>query len=155
MSASLTFGGNETFSAPPEQVFAALTDLDRLPSLIPDLVSAEKVDDRTLNCVVRPGFSFLRGTLRMTIEIVDRVSPKSASMKVSASGMGAQIEIASSLEIAPKDSGSALTWSATVTELKGLVATISRPLISAAADQVIRKAWQRLHAELATPNQRS
>jgi carbon monoxide dehydrogenase subunit G len=153
MSVDLTFGGNETFSAPPEQVFAALTDLDRLPSLIPDLVSAEKVDDRTLNCVVRPGFSFLRGTLRMTIAIVDLVPPKSASMKVSASGIGAQIEIASSLDIAPKDSGSTLTWSATVTELKGLVATISRPLISAAADQVIRKAWQRLQAELATPNQ--
>ena len=149
MPAPLTFGGNESFSAPPEQVFAALTNLERLPRIIPDLVSSEKVDDRTLNCVVRPGFSFLRGTLRMTITIVELKPPESASMKVLAAGIGAQIEVVSSLDVAATDSGSALAWSASVTELKGLVATISRPLISAAADQVIRKAWQRLHAELA------
>ena len=89
MPAAVTFGGNEIFSAPPEQVFAALTDLDRLPRLIPELVSAEKIDDRTLNCVVRPGFSFLRGTLRMTITIIDMNAPKTASMKVSAAGIGA------------------------------------------------------------------
>jgi carbon monoxide dehydrogenase subunit G len=69
-------------------------------------------------------------------------------MKVSAAGIGAQIEVVSALEVAATDSGSALVWSATVAELKGLVATISRPLISAAADQVIRKAWHQLHAEL-------
>jgi carbon monoxide dehydrogenase subunit G len=153
MAAPLAFGGNETFSAPPEQVFAALTDLDRLPKLIPDVVSAEKIDDRTLNCVVRPGFSFLRGTLRMTLTIVDSDPPRTASMKVSAIGIGAKIEIVSSLSIAATDAGSTLTWSASVTELKGLVATISRPLISAAADQVIRKAWHELSAELAVPNQ--
>jgi carbon monoxide dehydrogenase subunit G len=150
MPASLTFGGNEPFAAPPELVFAALTDLKRLPRIIPDLVSSEKVDDRTLNCVVRPGFSFLRGTLRMTITIVALKPPESASMKVSAAGIGAQIEVGSSLEVAATDSGSTLAWSANVTELKGLVATISRPLISAAAEQVLRKAWQRLRAELAT-----
>ncbi len=88
MPAPLTFGGKETLSAPPEQVFAALTDLDRLPRLIPELVSAEKIDDRTLNCVVRPGFSFLRGTLRMTIVVVDTNPPRTASMKVSATGIG-------------------------------------------------------------------
>ncbi len=153
MSTSLTFGGSEMFSAPPEQVFAALTDLDRLPRLIPDLESAEKIDERTLKCVVRPGFSFLRGTLRMTITIVDLNAPRTASMKVSAAGIGAQIEVASSLDIAPTDSGTALSWSASVTELKGLVATISRPLISAAADQVIRKSWQRLRTELGAPIQ--
>ena len=107
MPAAMTFGGNESFSAPPEQVFAALTDLEQLPRIIPDLVSSEKVDDRTLNCVVRPGFSFLRGTLRMTITIVELTPPESASMKVSAAGIGAQIEVVSALEVAATDSGTA------------------------------------------------
>jgi carbon monoxide dehydrogenase subunit G len=149
----MIFGDGETFSAPPEQVFAALTNLDRLPRIIPELESVEKIDDRTLKCVVRPGFSFLRGTLRMTITIVDIDPPHRAAMQVSAAGIGAQIEVASSLEISPANSGSVLTWSASVTELKGLVATISRPLIAAAADQVIRKSWQRLRAELAVNDQ--
>src|SRR5262249_38743132 len=90
----------------------------------------------------------LRGTLKLTISIVDLKPPESASMKVSAAGIGARIEVTSSLQIAAAETGSALTWSASVTELKGLAATISRPLISAAADQGIRKAWQGLRKDL-------
>ncbi len=67
--APLTFGGEESFAAPPERLFGLLTDLDGLADTIPDLVSSHRVDDRTLECVVRPGFSFLRGTMRVTIRL--------------------------------------------------------------------------------------
>jgi carbon monoxide dehydrogenase subunit G len=151
-TAPLTFGGEETFSVPPERLFAALTDLDQLTKTIPDLVSSEKIDDQTLHCVVRPGFSFLRGTLRLAITIVDRDTPKSASMRIAADGIGAHITIESRLQVDPIEGGSRLTWTAAVVELKGLVATISRGLISAAAERTIKKAWARVHAELdATP----
>src|SRR4051812_43830427 len=75
MASPLTFGGEETFSVPPERLFAALTDLDQLTKIIPDLVSSERIDERTLKCVVRPGFSFLRGTLKLQISIIDRQPP--------------------------------------------------------------------------------
>ena len=42
----------------------------------------------------------------MTITIVELKPPQSASMKVSAAGIGAQIEVASALEVAATDSGS-------------------------------------------------
>lgn len=148
MATPLTFGGDETFSVPPEQLFTALTDLDELTKIIPDLVSSERIDERTLNCVVRPGFSFLRGTLKLRIAIVDLQPPQSATMHVDADGIGAHIKVESRLAIAPDQAGSRLTWTATVVELKGLVATVSRPLISAAADRTIRKAWERVHAEV-------
>jgi 2-furoyl-CoA dehydrogenase large subunit len=147
-TAPLTFGGEETFSVPPERLFAALTDLDQLLKTIPDLVSSEKIDDRTLHCVVRPGFSFLRGTLRLAITIVDRDAPKSASMRISADGIAAHISIESRLQIDPIEGGSRLAWTAAVVELKGLVATISRGLISAAAERTIKSAWARVHAEV-------
>jgi carbon monoxide dehydrogenase subunit G len=152
MAAPLTFGGEETFSVSPERLFAALTDLDQLTKTIPDLVSSERIDDQTLHCVVRPGFSFLRGTLRLAIEIVDLDAPKSASMKIAADGIGAHFNIESRLQIDPIESGSRLIWTAAVVELKGLVATISRGLISAAAERTIKNAWARVHAEVdATP----
>jgi carbon monoxide dehydrogenase subunit G len=152
MPAPLTFGGEETFPVPTERLFAALTDLDQLAKTIPDLVSSEKIDDRTLHCVVRPGFSFLRGTLRLTISIVDLDGPKSASMRIAADGIGAHINIESQLQIDPTEGGCKLTWTAAVIELKGLVATISRSLISAAAERTIKNAWARVHAEVdATP----
>ena len=144
----LSFGGEESFAVPPERLFAVLADLDQLAKIIPDLVSAEKIDDRTLHCVVRPGFSFLRGTLRLTISLVELHPPESALMTVAAAGIGAQIQVSSELQIAATETGSRLTWSAKAVELKGLAATISRPLISAAAEKTIRTAWQRVHAEL-------
>jgi carbon monoxide dehydrogenase subunit G len=147
----LTFGGTELFSESPERLFAALTDLGQLSKTIPDLVSSEQIDERTLKCVVRPGFSFLRGTLRLTILLGDSRPPESATMTVAATGIGAQIRVVSDLQIAPKPAGSQLTWSASIVELNGLVATISRALISAAAEKVIRNAWQRVHAELDAP----
>jgi carbon monoxide dehydrogenase subunit G len=148
MSTPLTFGGEETFSLPPDRLFAALTDLDQLAKTIPELVSSEKIDGRTLHSVVRPGFSFLRGTLRLSITVVDLQPPQSARMNVAADGIGAHITVESRLQIDPLDAGSRLTWTATVVELKGLVATISRGLISAAAERTIRNAWARLHAEV-------
>ena len=48
MAAPLTFGGEETFSVPPERLFSALTDLDQLTKIVPDLVSSERIDERML-----------------------------------------------------------------------------------------------------------
>jgi hypothetical protein len=147
-TAPLTFGGEETLAAPPERVFNLLTDLDQVAATIPDLVSSEKVDDRTLECVVRPGFSFLRGTLRVTVVLGQIQRPAHAAMHVSAKGIGTQIGIESRIQLADDPAGTKLTWTAEIVELKGLAATIGRSLISAAADQVIRRAWQRVREQL-------
>jgi carbon monoxide dehydrogenase subunit G len=136
------------FSVPPDRLFTALTDLDEAASTIPDLVSSERIDDRTLHCVVRPGFSFLRGTLRLAISIVDLHSPQLARMSIAADGIGTHITVETQLHIEAADTGSKLDWTASVVELKGLVATVSRPLISAAAERTIQNAWAKIHAKL-------
>jgi carbon monoxide dehydrogenase subunit G len=148
MPTPLAFGGSESFSVPPERLFAALTDLDELAATIPDVVSSERIDERMLNCVVRPGFSFLRGTMRLAITVVDLQPPQSARMSIAADGIGTHITVESQLHIEPADAGSKLDWTASVVELKGLVATVSRPLISAAAERTIQNAWVKIHATL-------
>lgn len=145
---ALTFSGRETFKLPPETLFARITDLDQMVTSIPGLESSKRVDAQTVQCVIRPGFSFLRGTVNAQIRLVDSQPPKSARMEVAASGIGLSMRIESTLEVGPTADGSQLDWTATVVELKGLVATLSRPLISSAADQVIRGAWRKLHDSL-------
>jgi carbon monoxide dehydrogenase subunit G len=147
-TADLEFGGEEAFSAPPERVYGLLTDLDTLAATIPDLVSSERVDERTLKCVVRPGFSFLRGTLKLTITVENSQPPESAAMRVAAQGIGVSLELASRLNIAAEGAGSRLVWNARVEKLTGLVAALSPTLIKAAADQVIRQAWQQVREKL-------
>jgi carbon monoxide dehydrogenase subunit G len=144
----IEFGGEETFRAAPEALYALLTNLDAMAVTIPDLVSAERVDERTLKCVVRPGFSFLRGTMKLAIALGDTTPLERATMNVTAQGIGVGMNVISRLAIAPEGTGSKLTWSAEVAELKGLIAAVSPGLISAAADQVIRHAWSQVREQL-------
>ena len=148
MAGPIQFGGEEQFAAPPEKLFELLTNLESMAATIPDLVSAEKVDERTMKCVVRPGFSFLRGTMRLSIALGDTNPPNGAVMTVAAQGIGVSMNVLSRLAIAAEGDGSKLTWSARVEELKGLIAAVSPGLITAAADQVIRHAWSKVRAQL-------
>jgi len=144
----LTFGGQERFDAPPERVYAVLTDLDLLAQSIPNLTSAERTGERTMNCVVRPGFSFLRGTLKLAIELVELEPPQAAKMRIAAAGIGVNMTVESSLAIAEEAGASRLDWEAKVTQLKGLVATVSPALVRGAADQIIRHAWSKVGEQL-------
>ena len=143
------FGGEEIFAAEPARLFALLTDLDVLGEITPDKVSSARTADGGLECVVRPGFSFLRGTLKLKFTLADLAPPTAASLHVQGNGIGVDVRVESSLRISPHETGSKLAWNAKVVSLKGLVATVSSGLIAAAADQVMRQGWQKIRERLA------
>jgi carbon monoxide dehydrogenase subunit G len=147
---TMHFGGEERFDVPPQKLFDELTNLDTLAATIPDLVSAERTDANTLKCVVRPGFSFLRGTMKLQISIGDVVSPEQATMHVAAQGIGISMRLESHLHIVPDGVGSLLKWDAQVLEMKGLISTVSPGLVKAAADQVVRMAWEGVRRKFAS-----
>lgn len=142
------FGGEESFLAPPAKLFTVLTDLDTLAATIPDLVSSERPNAQTLKCVVKPRFSFLRATLRLTITLANVDPPRSATMHVAAQGIGVSMELSSSLAIEPNGNGSRLHWTGSIERTGGLMATVPTGLVKGAADQVIRQAWQQVRAKL-------
>ncbi len=144
----IEFGGEEQFAASQQLVYALLTDLDAMATTIPDLVSSEKVDERSMKCVVKPGFSFLRGTMRLTISLGDCHSPEKAAMNVEAQGIGVGMSVVSQMQVLPEGEGSRLIWTAHVEQLKGLLSAVSPTLIKAAADQVIRHAWNAVRKQL-------
>jgi carbon monoxide dehydrogenase subunit G len=148
MAKTIEFGGEERFDAPPEKLYGLLTDLEAMAGTIPDLVSSEKIDERTLKCVVRLGFSFLRGTMKLTIAVDPANPPHDATMRVAAQGIGVGMNVVSQLKISAEAAGSRLDWSATVEELKGLIAAVSPALIRAAADQVFRHSWTAVRKKL-------
>jgi carbon monoxide dehydrogenase subunit G len=98
--ANLKFGGEEEFAAPPHELFRRLTDLDALAASIPDLVtSSQRIDERTLEAVVRPGFSFLRGTLKMRITFPELEPTTKAKMLISAQGIGVTMGVVSLMQL--------------------------------------------------------
>jgi carbon monoxide dehydrogenase subunit G len=149
----LKLGGTELFAAPPETVFDLLTDLDQLAGNIPDLESAQRVDKQTLACVVRPGFSFMRGKVNLTIRLVKELRPESAEMETEMKGIGQAMQAESSIALRPTDSGCQLNWEVRVVQLKGLIATVSPGLVKAAAQRIIEQSYARVREKLSSTSQ--
>lgn len=152
MANKLELSGSEQFSASPEQVFAALVDLDRLAANIPDVESADRIDADTLKCVVRPGFSFVRGKVNLVIQVVERQTASLAKMQTTMQGIGQQMKAESIVQLEPIASGTLLRWQVNVLELKGLLSAVSPSLIKGAAENIIRGVWQRMRSEFEPPS---
>jgi carbon monoxide dehydrogenase subunit G len=147
---ALELTGEESFAAPPDQLFGKLVDLEFLAGVLPDVESCQMLDATTLSCVVRPGFSFLRGKLTVTIAVVEQNPPTSARLDVVSKGIGTTSRVDAALQIEPAAAGSLLRWQMQVVERKGLVAAVSKSLIAGAAEEVVRKTMQRVRDKLAT-----
>lgn len=145
----LEMSGEEHFDHDPDRVYAAVTDLKLLAKNIPDLVSHEIVGENELRCVVRPGFSFLRMTMKTRIVLAPDPAARKAVMKVSSQGIGAAMDVESHVAVEPADGGALLKWTAQVVKTTGLVSTVSRDLVRAAAEQVIRSGWAQIRTQLA------
>lgn len=144
-----SFSGEETFAASADRTFAALTDPDVLARCIPDLVSAERVDDRTLRCSVKPGFSFIRATLKMTIVFSEvDAGRRFAALDIASKGIGASMNVRCAMTVHEQAGASRVKWEATIAQLGGLIAAVSPALIRGAADKVIRDGWAALRREV-------
>ncbi len=142
------FTGEESFSTSPESLFAALTDPDSLALAVPDRVSHTRIDDRTLKCVVRPGFSFIRANMQLTFSIVNAVPNSEVAIDVSSQGIGAAMQIECRFQIEPAGDGSRILWTARVAKLSGLISAVSPSLIRSAAEKVIGAGWDGLRTQV-------
>lgn len=149
MASNQQFGGTELFAGvTPERLYHAAIDLDAVPQNIPDLVSHERVDATTLRAVVKPGVSFLRGTLKLEIKLDELQPPEAGVMRLFITGIGVTIRVESRMKVSAYDGGAQLDWQATVTEMKGLIATVSPTLVKATAEQTIVQGWVKLRERL-------
>jgi carbon monoxide dehydrogenase subunit G len=145
----LHFEGERNFPLPPDALWEKLRDAAFLVECIPDsAVKGEPTRDRA-ECSVQPGFSFVRGSLDVTIEIVDGQSPTSLRFKLLSKGIGSSSEVESSVQISPAEAGSKAAWTADVKNLGGLLKMVPSGLIKGAAQRVIDDVWNGIAAKLA------
>src|SRR5262245_11614030 len=145
----LRFEGTRDFARPPAEVWGKLTDARFLVECIPDLDTVKQADADTAVCVVRPGFAFVRGTIELTLRIVERVPERSARLLVQGKSIGSSSEVAASFELSPRESGTRMQWTVEVQSLTGLLKAVPQGLIKAAAQKIINDGWTALEARLA------
>jgi carbon monoxide dehydrogenase subunit G len=147
----MQFQGERTFSMPQGALFARLADATFLMACIPDASPAGEPTPDSAPCAVRPGFSFVRGSLDVVVNVVSRQPPTSVKCLLTSKGIGSAADVETALTLTPADGTTKVAWTATIVKLGGLLKAIPAGLIRGAAQKVIDDVWAGVEAKLAEP----
>jgi 2-furoyl-CoA dehydrogenase large subunit len=145
----LHFEGERDYSATPAELFAKLSDARFLVQSIPGAESVKEAEADRAVCTIRPGFAFVRGTLEVTLRILERVADKTVKVALHSKGVGSTSEVETRLNLEPADGGTKLRWDADLTQLGGLLKMVPKGLIRGAAQKVIGEVLDNVQARLA------
>jgi uncharacterized protein len=149
----LRFEGDRDFTQPPAELFARLSDARFLVQCIPDVESVKEQSADAASLVLRPGFSFVRGTLDVSLRVIDVVAPASLRVVQTSKGIGSSADVEATLALSEHEGGTRVHWTTEVTSLGGLLKLVPGGLIRGAAEKVINDAWARAAEKLAGPAQ--
>jgi carbon monoxide dehydrogenase subunit G len=121
--------GERYFAAPPERVFALLTDPDIVASAIPAVRSHSVVDADHWSAKVKPPLPFAP-SITIRFEVLDRRPPEHAALH--AHGGGA--DVTSTFDLAVDGDGTLMRWR-TELKLSGLLSRFAGAGLDAAAQR--------------------
>ena len=136
----LQLSGEEQFSQSTTEIWTRLTDAAFLTECMPGLEGTTQLEPGRAVCRVRPGLSFAKGTLKITLEVLQQ-QPDRVQISVQSKGIGSSATVETVVQVSAVEAGTQLTWDAEVKELGGLLKPVSRGLIAAAARKVIADGW--------------
>lgn len=146
----LRFDGDRDFARPPEELFARMTDPRFLVQCLPDVESVRLVEADHAELVLRPGFAFVRGTLEVSLRIVEAQAPTAARIVIASKGIGTSAQVQVSLALAAVPPGTRVHWIAEVQSLGGLLKLVPSGLIRGAAEKVVADVWTSVEKQLSS-----
>jgi len=149
MLSSHQFHGDETFGVPRDTLWRFLTDLRNVPSYVPNLQEVQFPAPDTVTGKLVTGFSFLKGTLDLAIQITGRCEPSSAQMTITSRGVGSRAILTGAMELPEVGAGPTLLRWQVVAQLEGLLGAVSKGLIEGAARKLIADTFQAIRKHLA------
>jgi uncharacterized protein len=144
----LQLQGDQDFSKAPAEVWTKLSDARFLAECIPGVETLTVAEPDRVQCVLRPGFTFVRGTLDLTLEVVDQVVNASARILLHTKGIGSTSEVEAPWTVEPQGTGSRLHWQVDIKSLGGLLKAVPQGLIKAGAQKVVADALAALASRI-------
>lgn len=133
----LHFEGDKEFVQGPADVWSQLSDARFLVQCIPGLETVTEATPTLARCTLRPGFAFVRGTLDVTLTMVEALANTLIRVLVHGKGIGSTSAVEVRLSLAPAEQGTQAHWTAEIQELGGLLKAVPQGLLKAAAQKVI------------------
>jgi len=147
------FEGEKDFPKPPAELWAKLTDVRFLVQCLPDVETVKSAEADRAELVLRPGFSFVRGTLEVVLRVVEATEPTAARYEVASKGIGSSADVEATIVLTPQEAGTRVRWTAEVKTLGGLLKMVPSGLIRGAAEKVVNDAWSAVEAKVNNPGE--
>jgi len=144
----LHFEGDRDFRQAPAHLWAKLSDARFLVQCVPGVETIKRAEADQAVWTLRPNLGFVRGTLEVTLQVVEAVAAQSVRLLVHSKGIGTTSNVEALFDFAPQESGTRVHWHADVKELGGLLKMVPQGLIQASAKQVIDDVWKSAEAKL-------
>jgi carbon monoxide dehydrogenase subunit G len=140
--------GDKDFSLAQSSLYAKLSDAQWLASCVPGMVSIKDTSSETATVVLKPGFSFVRGTLEVTLHRLDTTPETALRYEILGKGIGSSSTVVAALGLAALESGTRVHWVADIVNLGGLLKAIPQGLVKASAERVILDTWAAIDGKL-------
>jgi carbon monoxide dehydrogenase subunit G len=146
------FEGEKDFPQPPAELWAKLSDARFLVQCFPDVETVAEAGPDHARMLLRPGFSFMRGSMEATLRVVDAVALESARYLIANKGIGSSADVEATFALAPQGTGTRIRWTAEVKALGGLLKMVPAGLIRGSAQKVVNDTWSAVEAKLNAPS---
>lgn len=145
----LQFQGTEDLPRPPKEVWAQLSEADRLVEFVPDRESVKSAASDEAVCIVHPSLGFMRGNLEMTVRVLERQPENAVRVNFHSKGVGASSDVEVAIRLEPLgELATRVQWTAEVKQLTGLLRMVPQGLVRGAAQKVVGEVWTNVRAKL-------
>src|SRR6516225_3546686 len=125
----LHFEGDRDFTQAPSDVWAKLSDARFLVRCLPDVESVAQAEAGHAVCTVRPGLAFVRGSLEVTLRVLEAIAPSLVRLDIRSKGIGSESHVEAALRLVGHEGGTRIHWAAEVKSLGGLLKAMPQGLI--------------------------
>ena len=139
----MRYEGTIEASVPRERFYAFITEPKNVIGILPDVVGSSIADSDHFAVRANVGVAYLRGTMEIRFEVLEKVEKSKA--RIAGHGQGMQSSLEMSLEMTLEDApqGSRARWVAEVA-MGGLLASIGGRLIDGVASKYMKRITENL-----------
>ena len=133
----MEFKGEERIKAPREEVWAFVTDPEKIAQCAPGLEDGglEVIDDDHFKVTVKAGVGFISSVFEFDCEWAERDAPNKAVIKANGDAPGSSVTMTATMELADDGNGTVMNWT-TNAQISGRLAGVGGRLINPVADRM-------------------
>ena len=134
----MQFTGEERIKAPRSEVWAFVTDPEKIAQCAPGLEDGglQVVDEDHFNVTVRAGVGFIRSVFKFECVWEERDEPNRAVIKADGDAPGSSVAMSAIMELEDDEEGGTLMKWTTEAQISGRLAGVGGRLINPVADRM-------------------